>query len=376
MRIPGAPRRGATLLAVSDPVAILQDLVSYRSDAVGGDEAALADRLAVLLRARGPDEVIRGSTPREGAHDTHWVFARFGTPRLLLNAHLDTVPVAPGWTADPFTARIDATNLTALGSADTKGAAAAILAALDAVKPRDVGVLFSGDEERSTLAMRHFLSTDHWRGAERAIVCEPTSLRVGTRHRGIVSFEASATSPGGHSSRADGLPSPIAILSRLGAALDDRALAARSEGPEGFKGLCLNLARLEGGTAFNIIPSTATLHVSLRPPPGASLEGLRSELLALARQAAPGATLRFLLDNAPFQTRLPGAFVPLLGEASAAPVDLGYWTEAALLSAAGVDAVVFGPGDIAVAHAPDEFVPLAELREAAQIFARTFAGTR
>ena len=98
-----------------DPVPLLADLVSYRSDALGGDEAALAGRLAELLRARSPDEVIRGSTPREGAHDTHWVFARFGTPRLLLNAHLDTVPVAPGWTGDPFTARIDATNLTAPG---------------------------------------------------------------------------------------------------------------------------------------------------------------------------------------------------------------------------------------------------------------------
>ncbi len=361
---------------MSDPVSILKSLVSYRSDALGGDEAALAGHLADLLRARSPDEVIRGSTPREGAHDTHWVFARFGTPRLLLNAHLDTVPVAPGWTGDPFTARIDATNLTALGSADTKGAAAAILAALDEVKPRDVGVLFSGDEERSTLAMRHFLATDHWRGAERAIVCEPTSLRVGTRHRGIVSFEATATSPGGHSSRADGLPSPIAILARLGAALDARAIAARSEGPEGFKGLCLNLARLDGGTAFNIIPSKATLHVSLRPPPGASLQGLRDELTAIAREAAPAAVLRFLLDNEPFHTKDPAAFIPLLGEAARAPIDLGYWTEAALLSEAGVDAVVFGPGDIAVAHAPDEFVPLEQLREAARIFARTFAGTR
>jgi acetylornithine deacetylase len=358
---------------VSDPVPLLQSLVSYRSDALGGDEAALADHLERLLRARGPDEVVRGSTAREGAHDTHWVFARWGTPRLLLNAHLDTVPVAPGWTGDPFTARIDATNLTALGSADTKGAAAAILAALDEVKPRDVGVLFSGDEERSTLAMRHFLATGHWRGAERAIVCEPTSLRVGMRHRGIVSFEASATSPGGHSSRADALPSPIATLARLCTALDARGFAALSEGPEGFKGLCLNLAKIDGGTAFNIIPSKATLHVSLRPPPGASLAALRAELVALARKSAPAAELRFLLDNEPFLTRDPAAFVPLLGEPARAPIDLAYWTEAALLSAAGVDAVVFGPGDIAVAHAPDEFVPLAQLREAARIFAQVFA---
>jgi acetylornithine deacetylase len=198
---------------------------------------------------------------------------------------------------------------------------------------------------------------------------------VGTRHRGIVSFEATATSPGGHSSRADALPSPIATLARLCAVLDARGFQALQEGPEGFKGLCLNLAKIDGGTAFNIIPSEATLHVSLRPPPGASLEALRAELIALARKAAPAAELRFLLDNEPFQTRAPEAFVPLLGEAASAPIDLGYWTEAALLAAAGVDAVVYGPGDIAVAHAPDEFVPVDQLREAAQTFARLFAGT-
>jgi acetylornithine deacetylase len=353
---------------VTDPADLLRELVSFRTDHLG-DEGPLAAHYEGLLRDLEPDELVRGSCRREEAPDTHWVFARWGTPRLILNAHLDTVPVAPGWTDDPFTARIEGNKLIALGSADTKGAAAAILAALGEVQPRDVGVLFSGDEERGTLAMRHFLASGRWTGAERAIVCEPTSLRVGTRHRGIVALEATATSAGGHSSRADAMPSPIGILSRLGAALDEWGRKARETGPEGFRGLCLNLAKVDGGTAFNIIPTSATLHASLRPPPGASLAGLRAAIEALWRAHAPEAKLRFVLDNEPFQTLAPERFIGLL-PAAAAPVDLAYWTEAALFAAAGVDAVVFGPGDIAVAHAPDEFVPLDQLREAAAIFTR------
>jgi acetylornithine deacetylase len=57
-------------------------------------------------------------------------------------------------------------------------------------------------------------------------------------------------------------------------------------------------------------------------------------------------------------------------------VDLGFWTEAALLAQAGIDAVVFGPGDIAQAHAPDEFVALADLRGARAAFAAAFARSR
>ena len=62
-----------------------------------------------------------------------------------------------------------------------------------------------------------------------------------------------------------------------------------------------------------------------------------------------------------------------LGGSLGAPLDLAFWTEAALLSAAGLDAVVWGPGDIRMAHAPDEFVPIADLERARDLFAHVFA---
>jgi acetylornithine deacetylase len=56
------------------------------------------------------------------------------------------------------------------------------------------------------------------------------------------------------------------------------------------------------------------------------------------------------------------------GALAAQPLDLAFWTEAAVLVQAGIDAVVFGPGDIAQAHAPDEFVPIEDLERACDIF--------
>ena len=182
-----------------DPASILSSLVPFRSDIVGGEERPLAEHLAELLRARRPDDVVVAEVPRPEGPPTSWVYARYGRPTPV-NAHLDTVPPNTDWSSDPFVPRIEAGRMHALGASDTKGAAAAILAALEEVRPTNVGVLFSGDEEFSSVAMRAFLAGEHRAGLERAIVCEPTNLRAGVRHRGIVAFEVTVSGPGGHSS--------------------------------------------------------------------------------------------------------------------------------------------------------------------------------
>jgi acetylornithine deacetylase len=127
--------------------------------------------------------------------------------------------------------------------------------------------------------------------------------------------------------------------------------------------------------AFNVIPREARLSASLRPPPGAPLEPVIEELRLLAASLCPDASFAVPLANAPFATRDLAAFRPLLGEVVEAPIDLAFWTEAAVLSAAGVDAVVYGPGDIGVAHRAEEHVPIADLERARATFARAFRAT-
>jgi acetylornithine deacetylase len=199
-------------------------------------------------------------------------------------------------------------------------------------------------------------------------VCEPTGCRVGVRHRGIGAAAAMADGPGGHSSRVDDLVNPIAVLARAAVALDDMGQAARDTGPEGYRGLCLNVASLEGGVAFNVVPTRATLLVSMRPAPGTRVAEVLAEAEKRVRAAvAPHPLLwHTVADSPPFATRDLAAFEPLLGARVREPVDLAFWTEAARLSERGVDAVVFGPGLIDQAHAADEYVEIAQL-EAAQV---------
>jgi acetylornithine deacetylase len=344
---------------------LLAELIRFDTRNPGGDEAALATLLYGRLRALSADEV---DLDRVGNHA--YVTARFGTPRLLVNAHIDTVPDAPGWSRSPHEPYIEDGKLYGLGSCDTKGAIAAILTAIEEVRPKDTLVLFSGDEEHGGSCMRAFLSSGRAKGLERAIVCEPTGLRVGTRHRGVMAFSAETTGEGGHSSRADTLPRPLAVLARLAAAIDDWGQKMLAVGPEGFKGMCTNVADFRGGVAFNVVPTRAQLLWSLRPPPGTTLDSMVAEMQALIPS---GVTMQTTLRNPTFATRELGAFRKLLR--FDAPVDLGFWTEAAMLSEAGVDAVVYGPGDIARAHAPNEFVPIDQLEAARAAFVEMFRGT-
>jgi acetylornithine deacetylase len=361
---------------VPTPAELLERFIAHPTQNPGGDEIAFATLLAAELSARGADDVRLHEHPRGTGERGAWVYARYGNPRLLVNAHIDTVPVNAGWSSDPFHARHDGENLVGLGAADTKGAIAATLAALDEVRPADTGILFSGDEELGGMVARSFLADPLSRGLEQAIVCEPTGLAVGSRHRGVMAFQLRRKGAGGHSSRADSMPAPIAELARVAASLHDWAIAHRDQGPPGFQGSCLNIAKLDGGVAFNVVPDEATLLVSLRPAPGSDPDAILAELRAIAATHAPDAALEVTLANPPLQTRDPAAFARFLGERAAAPVDLDFWTEAALFTSSGIDAVVFGPGHIAQAHGPDEWVAIPELEGARVAFASAFEETR
>jgi acetylornithine deacetylase len=355
-------------------VARLAELVAFDTRNPGGSERPLVDCLAAHLSGASPTELVVRDVPRAGnPAPGAYVFARWGTPRVIVNAHVDTVATGPGWSADPFSMRVGGGRATGLGTADTKGAIAAALAALDLGTPRDSAVLFSGDEEQGGACIEAFLASEHAKDIEVAIVCEPTGCRVGHRHRGILALEIDAQGEGGHSSRADAMPAPIVELARVAAAIGAWGERKRTEGTPGFVGMCTNVAELRGGIAFNIVPPRATLVVSVRPPPGTSVASVEAELEALALAASPGVVTRCKIRNPPLQTRDLAAVRRVFAPACDPPIDLAFWTEAALWQRDGIDAVVFGPGAIDQAHAADEWVALSDLERARDAFAALFA---
>ncbi|HEX8950212.1 MAG TPA: M20/M25/M40 family metallo-hydrolase, partial [Polyangia bacterium] len=223
------------------PVEQLSRLIAVDTHNPGGDEPRPCALAADELRARG-GEVRVVEVPRDGAVGAY-VLATWGTPRLLVNAHVDTVPVNAGWSADPFRARVADGRVVGIGACDTKGAIASLLCALDAAPPRDLAIALTGDEERTGTVIRALLERERAALAEvrRAVVCEPTSCKAGTRHRGILWIEATIGGRGGHSSRADDEPAPLHDAARLACAFYEWGEQQRTVGPLGFRGQCMNI---------------------------------------------------------------------------------------------------------------------------------------
>jgi acetylornithine deacetylase len=218
--------------------------------------------------------------------------------------------------------------------------------------------------------MDAFLASPHAAGIREAIVCEPTARRAGIAHRGVLAQKARLEGQGGHSSKADYLPRPIARLARVAVGLDELGRARLHDGPPDMRGLCMNVAALHGGVAFNVVPQCAELEWSLRPFPGFDRAAWDRDVAALLdlESASPVRSridLRVTIDHAPFGCDALNELVrPFVREAG--PVD--FWTEAALYQAHGIDAVVIGPGDIAQAHAADEWVALDDLDWAIELY--------
>src|SRR3954469_556891 len=148
------------MASVSD---MLAELVAFPTQQGGGDERKLCDHLAPRLRAFGA-EVVVADAPRTDGSAGAYVFARWGTPRRIINAHVDTVPANAGWTRSPWEPHVADGKLYGLGACDTKAAIAATLVALESARPENFGVLFSGDEEAGSRVMHAFLTSPHARG--------------------------------------------------------------------------------------------------------------------------------------------------------------------------------------------------------------------
>lgn len=351
----------------------LEKLVAFDTRNGTGDEIACVEFLRGALAAHKPDEIIMESAPRtRGKTDSGYVMARWGTPNVLLNVHIDTVPSGEGWISDPLKLKRADGRVIGLGTSDIKGAAACILGAMEKIKPQDVAILFSGDEEHGSEIMPAVIERGHYGGAKSAIVCEPTGCEVGRRHRGMLAMTALFKGKGGHSSLADVTERPLLQAARLAAAWGDYGDMHRGFGSEPYKGLCLNIGNIENDGSYNVIPTRSKLWASMRPPPGDNVAARREDMLRIAKDVTPEAEMDTIVDFEPLESKDPESFKPVFGDTPI--VDLPYWTEAAMLSEAGLNVVVYGPGDVEQAHKPNEYVSEAHLITAAEAYGRALSG--
>jgi acetylornithine deacetylase len=298
-----------------------------------------------------------------------------GQPKLLFNVHMDTVPDSPHWSADPHVLRIQGDRAIGLGTCDIKGAAAALLAIANA-SDGDMALLLSTDEEANDArCIAGFLAGLH--DYEAVIVAEPTRGEAVLAHRGIQSVLMRFAGQAGHAS-GEQKPSDSALHQavRWGDAALDFVAAQSHQRFGGLTGLRFNIGRIEGGIKANMIAPSAEVRFGFRPLPSMDpdqlLEAFRTLVEPLPVEFSEtfrGASLPSGdIANAEANRLAARDLADELGIPIGNAVD--FWTEAALFSAAGYTAFVYGPGDIAQAHSADEWVLLAQLQHYAETLYR------
>jgi acetylornithine deacetylase len=372
--------------APGDAVALTRLLVrvdSRNPDLVPGApaEGEVAKVLAALLETWGfrvtLQEVIAGRPN---------VVARIGKPggrSLMFNGHLDVVGV-DGMTHPPFEGATLDGRLYGRGATDMKGGVAAMCcAAWRAAQAGLAGEIVLAavvDEEWQSAGTKGLLE----RGvrADACIVTEPTRLAIAPAHKGFTWTEVSFTGRAAHGSRYDVGVDAIRHCGRLLTELDrlEREELVRHTHPL-LGHASLHASSVTGGSGWSTYPDHCRLAVERRTVPGESPDDAVGEMeQALARVAAADpavrATVRHVFSqwpsdvapDAPVVRSLAGA-IKRVGQPTSIE-GLSAWTDAALLNAAGIPAICYGPGDISLAHSATEWVSEDEIARATTVLER------
>lgn len=305
------------------------------------------------------------------------IFANRGTPDVLFNVHLDTVPAAAAWQRDPWQLSIEDERAYGLGACDIKGAAACLLSLAQELPQANMAMLFSTDEEGSGgCCIQNFCSEIGLVPYRQVVVAEPTQCEAVLAHRGYLSVVGRFKGLAGHSSEARAL-TESAVHRACHWAHDALTLAAAEQDIEqhGYRGVCFNLGRINGGVKSNVIADDAEVRWSARLRPGDDSDHWYQRFTDLDQSHHADWQRPFLGPPLPAREALLDAaaeFARSYGIPLAAGVN--FWTEAALFSAAGVPALVLGPGDIRQAHSADEWVTLAQLELACERYQRIIEG--
>ncbi|MDX1448118.1 MAG: acetylornithine deacetylase, partial [Acidimicrobiia bacterium] len=302
---------------------------------------------------------------------------------VVLSGHTDVVPAdEDNWTGAPFLAMRREQRIYGRGAVDMKGfiacvlASAPALAAADLARPLHIALTF--DEEvgcrGAPILVSELVRTGPMPAA--AIIGEPTGMRIIDAHKGCYEYTTRITGLAGHGSvPAIGVNAVhygaryVTRLMEIGRLLEDRV---RPDSPYDPPFTTVNVGVVNGGTARNVVAGDCVIEWEMRPVTRADAEFALAGVAAIEEELT--AEMRTVHPAAGIETQTEGAVDGLEKVEESAAVELcrrlvgdlpaevvSFGTEAGIFQAAGIPAVVCGPGSIEVAHRPDEYIEISQL---------------
>ena len=381
------------------PIEMIGKLVAFDTTSAHSN-LSLIDFVAGYLNGHG----IACETIPDPTGTKANLVATFGGDRtvgggVVLSGHTDVVPVTgQTWTTDPFAAVEKNWRLYGRGTADMKSFIGVALALVPEFLAQPlatpVQLALSYDEEVGCLGAPSLVKTLAKKSGASTIVIvgEPTSMRVVTAHKGIRSFRTTVTGTEAHSSAPDDGDNAIMHGAKLVGFL--RGLARDLRGsddldPEfGTPFASINVGRIDGGTAVNIIPKTCTIHWEYRPLPGTDEDEVINRfhtftseewLPPLEAEAQDIRIETVAVAHVPAYQAEPNSLATSLALDLAATnltAKVSYGSEAGIFQGGGFSTVLCGPGDIADAHIPNESIALSQIDDCVAFMRRLIARTR
>jgi Acetylornithine deacetylase/Succinyl-diaminopimelate desuccinylase and related deacylases len=291
-------------------------------------------------------------------------------PTLVLDAHIDTVPAASGYTRDPFDSGDGPSVIYGLGSNDDGGSVAAMIAAfrqcLDKKNPFNLILALTCQEERSGADGSRFLysaegpfSTGIYPRPSAIIVGEPTGMRAATSERGLLVLDAVAHGVSGHAARNEGINALYIAMDDI-RKLRDHTFVKKSPIMGDVR---LNVTQIESGSAHNVIPDKCSFVVDIRPNEKYTNAELLEELQAECKSTLTARNLTNRSSSTDPEGFLMRAVNALGLEQFSSPTTSD-WVRIPY------DAVKIGPGDSSRSHKADEYIMAAEIEQAVEIYVK------
>ncbi len=380
------PFRGEMAARIPETLDILERLISF--DTVS-DKSNL-ELISYIEQLLGEHGAAYQLIPDE-AQPKAALFATIGPEALGgigLSGHTDVVPVAgQNWSSDPFQLTRKGSRLYGRGTTDMKGFLALMLASVPmfqaAPLKRPLYLLFSYDEEIGCTGVRPMINRmgDDLPKPGFVMVGEPSTSRLVSAHKGILSYETIVTGHEAHSSVLHRGVSAIEVAVRLIGFLQEtqKSLQQEQNDPRFDPPYStVHVGEIHGGAARNIVAKSCRFNWEVRPVPGFGGAEVEAGLMDFAeRTLLP--EMQAISERAGIETCKLGEVPGFAADTSAIELGLklsrqnsaeavSYGTEAGLFELAGVPTVICGPGHIHQAHKPDEFIEEDELVKAGRVF--------
>ncbi|MGL4635744.1 MAG: acetylornithine deacetylase [Beijerinckiaceae bacterium] len=361
---------------------ILSRLVSFDTES-SKTNLPLMDYVANYLRTHS----IRFVTAPNAAGDKTALYASIGPDvdgGVVLSGHTDVVPVAgQSWSSDPFTLRQEGTRLFARGACDMKGFDAVCLAMAPELAKMPlkapVHILLSYDEETTCLGVMDIIAKmGHSLPMPKSVIVgEPTSMQVADAHKSVGSFHTTVHGFEVHSSMpragVNAISGAADIIGELNAIFEEMILRGDSTGRFNPPYTSVHVGTITGGTARNITAKACVLNWEFRGVPGLDDEEIPARIARFAKDVVIPKLEQFggKADVTTIMEILVPGLAPDPGSSAESlamrltntnrTITVPYGSEAGRFQKAGIATVLCGPGDIAQAHQPDEYIEESEL---------------